>query len=251
MIPLTPSAGFLRVFRAQRPSPVICRNRDFIRPYQAPCSLIRPRGKPSLKGPTQECRYFSSPGASVSTSLGYFRSKLAHRGRATTRQAGSLLLTSSERRRIAWHLPDDFDQRPPKQRADIVEWVRNVIISGSTEYRRYQCKVLRDRFFASISEPHESVPLRPPCASFRDPAAKVLSATSSKKRRGVWISRSGLAFSWAGRLSAGCERSRKRSTACLLVVESEPPAFRSALLHRSRVDTSHRAFRPPCRSREL
>ncbi len=127
--------------------------------------------------------------------VGYFRSKLAHRGRATTRQAGSLLLKSSERRRIAWHLPDDFDQRPPKQRADIVEWVRNVIISGSTEYRRYQCKVLRDRFFASISEPHESVPLRPPCASFRDPAAKVLSATSSKERRGVWISRSGLAFS--------------------------------------------------------
>ncbi|WP_246450348.1 hypothetical protein [Sphingomonas rhizophila] len=77
---------------------------------------------------------------------GYFRAKLAHPGRATTGQAGSLAFTPSERRRIAWHLPDDFDRRPLKERAEIVEWVQRVIISGCTDYRRYQCKVLRDRF---------------------------------------------------------------------------------------------------------
>lgn len=63
----------------------------------------------------------------------YFRTKLAHPGRATTGQAGSLNLTPSERRRIAWHLPDDFDRRPLKQREEIVDWVRLVIISECTD----------------------------------------------------------------------------------------------------------------------
>ncbi|MBX9793653.1 MAG: hypothetical protein K2Y02_05065 [Burkholderiaceae bacterium] len=76
---------------------------------------------------------------------GYFRRKLAHPSRATT----CLSLPGvkpSERRRLIWHLPDDFDRRPPAERSEILEWVRRVIISGSTEYRRYQALAIRDRY---------------------------------------------------------------------------------------------------------
>lgn len=76
---------------------------------------------------------------------GYFRLKLAHQTRATT---GLSLpgLTNSERRRLAWHLPADFDRRSRSEQEEIVEWVRRVVISGSTEYRRFQAAAIRDRY---------------------------------------------------------------------------------------------------------
>ncbi|WP_037506799.1 hypothetical protein [Rhizorhabdus wittichii] len=76
---------------------------------------------------------------------GYFRSKLPHPGRAAT---GHNIdgIGPAERRRMAWHLPDDFDQRPASERAAIITWVRDVVISGSTEYRRYQREALKDRY---------------------------------------------------------------------------------------------------------
>ena len=42
----------------------------------------------------------------------------------------------AERRRLAWHLPEDFNRRPRHEQAEILDWVRRVIISGSTDYRR-------------------------------------------------------------------------------------------------------------------
>src|SRR5690606_36619333 len=56
--------------------------------------------------------------------------------------------------RLAWHLPDDFDSRLPKERAEILEWVRTVVISGATDYRRFQAKAAKHRYairFSNIS----------------------------------------------------------------------------------------------------
>jgi len=44
---------------------------------------------------------------------------------------------------MAWHLPDKFNSRPRHEREEIIDWVRNVIISGSTDYRRYQADQFR------------------------------------------------------------------------------------------------------------
>lgn len=76
---------------------------------------------------------------------GYFRAKLAHPARATTGMAVDAL-SSAERRRLIWHLPDDFDRRPKQERADILDWVRRVIVAGSTDYRKFQALAIRDRY---------------------------------------------------------------------------------------------------------
>ena len=76
---------------------------------------------------------------------GYFKAKLAHPGRATVGQQMPGI-SAAERRRIDWHLPDDFDQRPPREQEDILRWVRTVVVSGSTDYRRYQATATRVRF---------------------------------------------------------------------------------------------------------
>lgn len=76
---------------------------------------------------------------------GYFRSKLTGTRRATMGHE-SLAVAPSERRRLAWHLPEDFDNRPAAERADIVQWVRANIITGSTDYRRFQSEALRVRY---------------------------------------------------------------------------------------------------------
>lgn len=55
-------------------------------------------------------------------------------------------MTPAERRRFVWHLPDDFRRRPRTEQAEILSWVRNVIKSGSTEYRRYQAAAIRQRY---------------------------------------------------------------------------------------------------------
>lgn len=76
---------------------------------------------------------------------GYFRAKLAHRSRAATGHR-PLDITPSQRRRIAWHLPDDFDRRSPQEREEILEWIQKVIVSGGTDYRRFQALALRNRY---------------------------------------------------------------------------------------------------------
>jgi len=86
---------------------------------------------------------------------GYFRAKLTPSDRAPS---GFELknVTPAERRRLAWHLPDDFNRRPRSERAEILEWVRRVIISGSTDYRRFQAAAMRQRYavrFACASGP--------------------------------------------------------------------------------------------------
>jgi hypothetical protein len=76
---------------------------------------------------------------------GYFRSKLPHPCRATKGQRIDGI-AAAELRRLAWHLPDDFSQRDAAQREEILEWVRRVVVSGATDYRRYQAAAMKQRF---------------------------------------------------------------------------------------------------------
>lgn len=76
---------------------------------------------------------------------GYFRKVLPHQTRAP---AGHRLdgIAPAEQRRLAWHLPDDFNDRPAKERDEIVTWVRHHILFGSTDYRRYQAQAMKHRY---------------------------------------------------------------------------------------------------------
>lgn len=81
---------------------------------------------------------------------GHFRRLLPAPGRALAgRQFDEI--APAERRRLAWHLPDDFDRRPSEEREAIVDWVRRVVISGTTDYRRYQSAATRHRFALRFS----------------------------------------------------------------------------------------------------
>lgn len=76
---------------------------------------------------------------------GYFKAKLPHQSRSLY---GHELddISPAERRRLAWHLPDDFGSLPFSKREEILEWVRRVIISGSTDYRRFQAAATKQRY---------------------------------------------------------------------------------------------------------
>jgi hypothetical protein len=77
---------------------------------------------------------------------GYFRSKVLGARRAPSGHRKLKGISTSERRRLAWHLPDDFDRRPARERAEILDWVRTVVISGATEYRRFQAQAAKHRY---------------------------------------------------------------------------------------------------------
>ena len=77
---------------------------------------------------------------------GYFQTKLQCRKRALTGHRKLPDISAPERRRMAWHLPADFDRRPREEREEIVDWVRRVIITGTTDYRRYHAMMIRQRF---------------------------------------------------------------------------------------------------------
>lgn len=76
---------------------------------------------------------------------GYFKAKLPHKSRSAS---GFNLsgIEPAERRRIAWHLPDDFNSLPFAKREEILDWVRRVIISGSTDYRKFQAAAAKQRY---------------------------------------------------------------------------------------------------------
>ncbi|WP_352631243.1 hypothetical protein [Mesorhizobium sp. M0496] len=43
-------------------------------------------------------------------------------------------------------MPDDFNTRRSEEQEEILEWVRRVIISGSTDYRKFQAAALKQRY---------------------------------------------------------------------------------------------------------
>lgn len=135
---------------------------------------------------------------------GYFRDKLTAAAKAP-RGHKLVEVADSERRRMAWHLPDDLDQRPSAERAEIIDWVRTVIVSGATDYRRYQAEALRHRYGLRFSPldgvgrgTWDDVPqhqmadgLRAPPRLIREVADLIRFKTSTlsavgSKRAGVW-----------------------------------------------------------------
>ncbi|MBB4091531.1 hypothetical protein GGQ79_000004 [Ochrobactrum pecoris] len=85
---------------------------------------------------------------------GYFKAKLPHQARSAYGLNVGENIGAAERRRLAWHLPDDFNKLPFSKRQEILDWVRRVIISGSTDYRRFQASATRQRYairFPAIS----------------------------------------------------------------------------------------------------
>ncbi|MGL4094431.1 hypothetical protein [Agrobacterium cavarae] len=77
---------------------------------------------------------------------GYFKEKLPHQARAGVGFDVGDEISPAERRRLAWHLPDDFNSLPREKRAEILEWVRRVIITGATDYRRFQSQATKQRY---------------------------------------------------------------------------------------------------------
>lgn len=77
--------------------------------------------------------------------VGYFKSKLPNPARAAS---GLVVrgMSRAEQRRLAWHLPDDFNSRPLKEQTKILDWVQNVALSGATEYRRFQAQAITLRY---------------------------------------------------------------------------------------------------------
>lgn len=90
-------------------------------------------------------RYLNRIEARYSLPVGYFAAKLPHTGRARAREPIKSL-SKAEQRRYAWHLPEDFNDLPCSTRQEILEWVRRVIITGTTEYRRYHAISVKQRF---------------------------------------------------------------------------------------------------------
>lgn len=89
---------------------------------------------------------------------GTLEALLPHPGRASIgfRIEG---VSATEMRRLSWHLPNDFNNRPKPEQAEILDWVRTVIIAGSTDYRRYQAAASRQRFgfrFIEMADPKDT-----------------------------------------------------------------------------------------------
>jgi len=113
-----------------------------------------PRSAASLEILTRIERRYDLP-------LGYFKAKLPNPARAPS---GLMVkdMPRAEQRRLAWHLPDDFNSRPLKEKAKILEWVQNVVISGATEYRRFQAQAVKLRYairFPSLTGTERTVSL--------------------------------------------------------------------------------------------
>jgi len=67
---------------------------------------------------------------------GHFKSLLPTQIQASYTR--NILATSvSQTRRLAWHLPDDLQTRPEAEQQEILEWANKVMISGSTDYRKF------------------------------------------------------------------------------------------------------------------
>ncbi len=77
---------------------------------------------------------------------GYFKAKLPHQSRAGTGHEIDEEISRAERRRLAWHLPDNFNKLSKSERHEILEWVRRVIITGATDYRRFQAAAIKQRY---------------------------------------------------------------------------------------------------------
>ena len=89
---------------------------------------------------------------------GYLRARISH-GRAVSGHSLPEIGTA-ERRRLAWHLPDDFNARPAGEQAEILAWVRSSVLSGGTAFHVYHAEVSKHRFAIRFEGLVEGAPLR-------------------------------------------------------------------------------------------
>lgn len=127
---------------------------------------------------------------------GYFRRLLPNPARADA-FFGLTAIKSAEQRRLAWHLPHDFASRPPRQRDEILEWVRRVVVSGATDYRSFQAEAIKHRYGLHFATPESndekaiSHALSAPAALAAEMRALLRFKTTTLTpvgyhRRGVW-----------------------------------------------------------------
>lgn len=133
----------------------MARHRDNLRRLHS--ALTASNAAPSLNTLAYWCRGVAKPSTAASRATlgaierryalppGYFSSKVPQREEKTTASA-VVHIPHSERRRLAWHLPADFARRSAAEQEEILNWVREVVISGSTEYRRYQSAAAKQRY---------------------------------------------------------------------------------------------------------
>lgn len=75
----------------------------------------------------------------------YFCALMPHQSRASR---GNVLegIDPPMRRRLAWHLPNDFMQRSEADQEEILQWIMKNIIAGTTDYRRYHAAATKQRY---------------------------------------------------------------------------------------------------------
>lgn len=83
-------------------------------------------------------------------------------------------LTRAERRCVAWHLPDDFNDRSPAAQAEIIAWLRRNVMTGATPFRDYHRQARKHRFALIFPEAAAEI------ASVPDP-----SETKGRRRRQI------------------------------------------------------------------
>jgi len=68
-------------------------------------------------------------------------------------------IPSGQRQNARWHLPKNFDTRPPSERKTIVRWLEKNVLQGATEYGAYQRTATKDRYMLRLPDIHD-VPAR-------------------------------------------------------------------------------------------
>lgn len=85
---------------------------------------------------------------------GELKKKLPSSGKSM-RLSGLEKIIPSERRRLAWHLPDDFDKLKVSKQNEIISWIRMNILQGTTEYRSYHAETIKIPFSIHFSTCHQ------------------------------------------------------------------------------------------------
>lgn len=75
----------------------------------------------------------------------YFKAKIPNKALAAR---GHILnkISAAERRRLSWHLPDDFSFRASEEQEEILTWVQRTIIAGSTDYRKFHAAAIKTKY---------------------------------------------------------------------------------------------------------
>ncbi len=100
-------------------------------------------------------------------------------------------ITPAEQRRLAWHLPDDFDARPDSEQEEIFAWVRSTFVSGATEYRRFQAQAMKEPYSLALDGAKKRGKKSAPSSLIEEMSdllrfkTSVLSA-AGQKRNGRW-----------------------------------------------------------------